>query len=245
MDNVIRAMMTLFVVSNNEGWPDVMYMYVDATGLETGPKPGAGILNAYFFIFFVFVGSFFFMNLFVGVLFLNFEKAQRDEKEAMLLDGDEIKWVDMMKMICGEKPEIIKIPKNPISRLCYEIVKDESHFSNFIMVCIILNIFTMAAIFEGMSDRYSGVLEKVNYFFTSAFALECLLKLIANGGAYFNSGWNRFDFFVVAASFLDIVMANISANSLKVIRVGPQLARIMRVMRVSRLFKLLNKYKGL
>jgi hypothetical protein len=50
---------------------------------------------------------------------------------------------------------------------------------------------------------------------------------------------------VVSASFLDIVMANMSANSLKVIRVGPQLARIMRVMRVSRLFKLLNKYKGL
>jgi hypothetical protein len=34
------------------------------------------------------------------VLFLSFEKAQRDEKESMLLDGDEIKWVDMMKMIC-------------------------------------------------------------------------------------------------------------------------------------------------
>ena len=103
----------------------------------------------------------------------------------------------------------------------------------------------MAAIFEGMSDSYSGILEKINYFFTAAFALECFLKLIANGGAYFGTTWNKFDFFVVSASFLDIVMANISANSLKVIRVGPQLARIMRVMRVSRLFKLLNKYKGL
>jgi len=75
--------------------------------------------------------------------------------------------------------------------------------------------------------------------------MECGSKLIAHGGNYFNSGWNKFDFFVVSASFLDIVMANMSANSLKVIRVGPQLARIMRVMRVSRLFKLLNKYKGL
>lgn len=238
-------MLTLFVVSNNEGWPDVMYNYCDATGVETGPKPGAGILNAYFFIFFVFVGSFFFMNLFVGVLFLNFEKAQRDEKEAMLLDGDEIKWVDMMKMICQEKPEIIKIPKNPVSRYFYFLVRDEGPFANFIMACIILNIFSMAAIFEGQSDAYSSVLEKINYFFTGAFACECSFKLIANGGAYFNSGWNKFDFFVVSASFLDIVMANMSANSLKVIRVGPQLARIMRVMRVSRLFKLLNKYKGL
>lgn len=88
-------------------------------------------------------------------------------------------------------------------------------------------------------------MEKVNYFFTGAFAIECFSKLVAHGGNYFSSGWNKFDFFVVSASFLDIVMANMSANSLKVIRVGPQLARIMRVMRVSRLFKLLNKYKGL
>lgn len=92
-----------------------MYKYTDITGLETGPKPGASTINAYFFIGFVFVGNFFFMNLFVGVLFMNFEKAQRDEKESLLLDGDEMKWVDMMKMIISTKPEIIKTPKNPVS----------------------------------------------------------------------------------------------------------------------------------
>jgi hypothetical protein len=67
----------------------------------------------------------------------------------MLLDGDEIKWVDMMKMILQEKPEIIKIPKNFIRKTCYKIVEDESPFANFIMACIIFNIFTMAATFEG------------------------------------------------------------------------------------------------
>ena len=112
-------------------------------------------MNAYFFIVFVSIGTYFFINLFVGVLFMNFEKAQRDEKEAMLLDGDEIKWVDMMKMICSEKPEIVKIPHNRISRWCYNFSKDETPFSNFIMACIILNIFSMAAIFEDMSYSYS------------------------------------------------------------------------------------------
>ena len=101
------------------------------------------------------VGTFFFINLFVGVLFMNFEKAQRDEKDAMLLDGDEVKWVDMMKMICSEKPEIVKIPKNPISKWCYNFSKDDSPFSNFIMACIILNIFSMGAIYEGMPYSYS------------------------------------------------------------------------------------------
>jgi hypothetical protein len=245
MDNVVSGMMTLFAVSNNEGWPDVMYAFSDATGVETGPKPGAGIINAFYFIFFVFIGSFFFLNLFTGVLFLNFEKAQRDEADAMLLDGDEVKWVDMMKMICDEQPEIIKVPKNKIRKAAFDFTRDEGPFANFIMACIILNIFTMAATFEGQSDAYSDILEKINYFFTAAFALECGSKLVAHCGNYFTSAWNKFDFFVVSASFLDIVMANMSANSLKVIRVGPQLARIMRVMRVSRLFKLLNKYKGL
>ena len=61
MDNVITGMLTLFIVSNNEGWPDVMYAFGDATGVETGPKPGASIANCYFFVAFVFVGSFFFL----------------------------------------------------------------------------------------------------------------------------------------------------------------------------------------
>ena len=222
MDNVLRAWITLFVVANNEGWPDVMYWYTDITGFETGPKNGVGVFNAYYFIAFISIGSFLCINLFTGVLFMNFEKAQRDEKEAMLLDGDEIKWVDMMKMICNEKPEIIKIPKNRFRRWCYETTKDETPFANIIMACIILNIFTMAAVFEGMSLEFINVLDLVNYFFTGMFTMECSLKMIAAGpSGYFQVAWNRFDFFVVSASFLDIVMANISTNSLKVIKVGP------------------------
>jgi hypothetical protein len=67
----------------------------------------------------------------------------------MLLDGDEVKWVDMMKMICDEQPEIVKVPKNKIRRMAFDFTRDEGPFANFIMTCIILNIFTMAATFEG------------------------------------------------------------------------------------------------
>ena len=127
----------------------------------------------------------------------------------------------MMKMICQEKPEIVRIPKGKIRRWCFDFVRDDGPFANFIMACIILNIFAMAAIFAGMSEHYSNVLEKINYFFTASFAIECAMKLVAHGGNYFNSAWNKFDFFVVSSSFIDLIMANMSANSLKVIRVGP------------------------
>jgi hypothetical protein len=74
------------------------------------------------------------------------------------------------------------------------------------MGCILLNIGTMAAVYEGMSAEYDGILEKINLFFTAAFTLEMVLKMVAHGGNYFDAGWNKFDCFVVSASYLDIIM---------------------------------------
>ena len=199
-----------------------MYRYTDITVEGQGPSVDGSYGNVVFFIFFVAMSQFFLMNLFVGVLFMNFEKAQRNEQEAMLLDGDEVKWVDMMKMICNEKPEIIKIPKGKFRRFCYDATQDETPFANFIMFCIIANIVTMAGNYEGMPDNVLQIFEQINYFFTAAFTMEATVKMIAQGcNTYFTIAWNRFDFFVVSASFLDILMNNLSANSLKVIRVGP------------------------
>lgn len=198
-----------------------MYQYTDITGIATGPRHGDTPINAYFFIAFVFVGSFFFMNLFVGVLFMNFEAAQRDEKEALLLDGDEMKWLDMMKMIVNAKPEIIKTPKNRISQFLYKYTKPESKFDIFIMVCIILNMVQMAMSFEGSTDGYQKALDVANYFFTGVFAVEIVLKFIANGTAYMVPTWHKFDIFVVIASFIDISMNQLSSAALKPLRVAP------------------------
>ena len=42
--------------------------------------------------------------------------------------------------------------------------------------------------------------------FTIIFIIEAVLKLIAYGKSYFENSWNKFDFFVVSSSILDIVM---------------------------------------
>ncbi len=78
----------------------------------------------------------------------------------------------------------------------------------------------MAISYEGSSLKYNTLLDYVNYFFTSVFALECILKLLSFGKSYFKTSWNIFDFCVVVASFMDIVM-NQSTNSLKFLKVGP------------------------
>ena len=119
-------------------------------------------------------------------------------------------------------------------------------FDYGIMVCIVLNMCSMALSYEGASETWESFLEITNYIFTTIFLVECILKLIAYKKAYFGTNWNRFDFFVVVSSLIDIGLKFLpQSGSADVLTVGPQLARVLRVLRVSRVLRLAGKYKGL
>ena len=79
----------------------------------------------------------------------------------------------------------------------------------------------MAINYEGSPKSYNNILDYINFFFTGIFGLECIMKLIAFDKTYFKTSWNVFDFCVVIASFFDIIMNQLSAASLKFLRVGP------------------------
>lgn len=200
---------------------------------------------------FVLVGSFLFLNLFVGVIFKEFEDAQQEEKASLMLKENQIKWVDMMKMIVDAKPDLetTNRPKTRWRQVVHEFITGanfkHNYFDFFVMSCIIFNMILLAEVYDDSTQTYNNALDNINYFFTTVFAIECILKLMAFGGSYFHNSWNNFDFFVVCASGMDILMNQMNTVNLKFLRVGPQLARILRVLRVSRLFRLLNKYKGL
>ncbi len=62
----------------------------------------------------------------------------------------------------------------------------------------------MALDHEGASPETLTFLEVSNYFFTSIFFLEACIKLYVYRLAYFKDGWNKFDFFVVVSSLIDL-----------------------------------------
>lgn len=72
--------MTLFVVASLEGWPDIMYQAIDVTKADNGPKFQNSPAQVGFFIVFILIGAFFFLNFFIGVLFLKYEQAQKREE---------------------------------------------------------------------------------------------------------------------------------------------------------------------
>ena len=74
-DTIWQAMMSLFIISTLEGWPDIMIQSVDSTVAGQGPTLENSTVYIYFYIVFILVGSFFLLNFFIGVLFLEYAKA--------------------------------------------------------------------------------------------------------------------------------------------------------------------------
>ena len=62
----------------------------------------------------------------------------------------------------------------------------------------------MALDHEGASVAMIEFLKVTNYFFTAVFFVEAILKLYVYRWPYFKTGWNKFDFFVVASSLIDL-----------------------------------------
>lgn len=135
-----------------------------------------------------------------------------------------------------------KIPTNKIQLFVFKIINHWS-FEAFIMFCIVSNVLIMALSYEGSSVEYQMVLENINLAFTSIFIMETILKIISYGlsgkckifiyiKGFWLNGWNRFDFFVVLSSIVDLSLNAMGGTSTSFLRVGPQIIRIIRVLRL-------------
>lgn len=71
-------------------------------------------------------------------------------------------------------------PTNWVRARFYDIV-ESGYFDALIMVCILLNIATMAMVFEESTPEYDSILENINTVFTSVFIAETVFKIAAYG----------------------------------------------------------------
>jgi hypothetical protein len=71
-DNIANAIFTLFVMSTTAGWTDVMMSSITSTEIDYVAGTQRNLFWNLYFIFFLIVGYFFFLNLFIGVVVTNF-----------------------------------------------------------------------------------------------------------------------------------------------------------------------------
>ena len=64
----------------------------------------------------------------------------------------------------------------------------------------------MGVLYETATVEFLAILDQLKYVFLVAFVFEMIAKMVAFGRSYFNDLWNKFDFFIVMTSILDVLL---------------------------------------
>jgi hypothetical protein len=235
-DNVAQALLALFQMSTTEGWVDLMYTLVDTSGIDMQPIKDNQLEWIYFCIFFMLIGSYLALNIFVGVVIDNFNKMKaKVDGNLAFLTPEQQEWIHTQEIIKRLRP-IKKIPRPMfwLTSLLYDICY-HGWFEWFIMYSIIFNTIILAMVYFGQDDLYYGAfLDKMNTIFAFIFTLEAILKLIILRFHYFEDTWNRFDFFIVLGTNIGLLYLYLSGS-----KIGLAIT-ILRTFRIARLLRLMN-----
>jgi hypothetical protein len=235
-DNIFSASSALFEMSTTEGWVAVMYMGIDARGIDLQPKENSNRAYALYFILFIIIGSFFILNLFVGVVISTFNLEKENLGKNYLLTATQREWIDTRMNIGKMKPLNTSDYKN---NLCSKILENK-YFEIFIIGCIIVNTIFLALNWYQRPVAVEQALEYANYVFNTIFTIEFIIRISGLGcKRYFIDGWNKFDFAILIGSYIGYFIEAFTSLS-----VGVQ-TTILRAFRISRMLRLVKRAKSL
>merc|ERR1719471_2815400 len=180
---------------------------IDSRNLGQQPIREVNIYMYLYFVFFIILGSFFTLNLFIGVIIDNFNEQKKKGRDVggsleMFMTEDQKKYYAAMKKWEKKKPvKAIPRPRWRPQAIVFGIVTNKK-FDMIIMIFIGLNMLTMTLDHYGQSEMWVFALENLNMGFICIFTTECVLKIFALRQHYFKEPWNIFDFVVVILSIL-------------------------------------------
>ncbi|TKS91207.1 Sodium channel protein type 4 subunit alpha B [Collichthys lucidus] len=105
-DNVGMGYLSLLQVATFKGWMDIMYAAVDSRDVESQPMYEANLYMYLYFVCFIIFGSFFTLNLFIGVIIDNFnqQKAKMGGTDIFMTE-EQKKYYNAMKKLGSKKPQ--------------------------------------------------------------------------------------------------------------------------------------------
>uniref|UniRef100_A0A8C6LRV0 Sodium channel protein n=1 Tax=Nothobranchius furzeri TaxID=105023 RepID=A0A8C6LRV0_NOTFU len=241
-DNVGLGYLSLLQVATFKGWMEIMNAAVDSRGVEEQPIREINLYMYLYFVVFIIFGSFFTLNLFIGVIIDNFNQQKRKMSgQDIFMTEEQKKYYNAMKKLGTKKPQKpIPRPANVLQAFFFDLVSQQA-FDIMIMMLIIVNMVTMMVETDQQSERMEFILNMINLVFIIIFTTECLIKIFALRCYFFTVAWNVFDFVVIILSIVGIVLADIIEKYF----VSPTLFRVIRLARIGRVLRLIRAAKGI
>uniref|UniRef100_A0A8C3VIN7 Sodium channel protein n=1 Tax=Catharus ustulatus TaxID=91951 RepID=A0A8C3VIN7_CATUS len=239
-DNVGAGYLALLQVATFKGWMDIMYAAVDSRDVKDQPKYEDNLYMYLYFVIFIIFGSFFTLNLFIGVIIDNFNQQKKKISQDIFMTEEQKKYYNAMKKLGSKKPQK-PIPRpNKFQGMIFDFVTKQV-FDISIMILICLNMVTMMVETDDQSKEMETILSRINLVFIVLFTGEFVLKLISLRHYYFTVGWNIFDFVVVILSIVGMFLAEMIEKYF----VSPTLFRVIRLARIGRILRLIKGAKGI
>uniref|UniRef100_A0A8B9ZX22 Sodium channel protein n=1 Tax=Anas zonorhyncha TaxID=75864 RepID=A0A8B9ZX22_9AVES len=235
-DNVGAGYLALLQVpSDGKGW-------THARNCEEQPEWECNLYMYLYFVIFIIFGSFFTLNLFIGVIIDNFNQQKKKiSGQDIFMTEEQKKYYNAMKKLGSKKPQKpIPRPLNKYQGFIFDVVSKQA-FDVSIMILICLNMVTMMVETDDQSQEKVNILHKINMLFVAIFTGECIIKMLALRHYYFTNGWNIFDFVVVILSIVGTVLSDIIQKYF----FSPTLFRVIRLARIGRILRLIRGAKGI
>ncbi|KAM6958571.1 sodium channel protein type 2 subunit alpha-like isoform 3-T5 [Tautogolabrus adspersus] len=241
-DNVGAGYLALLQVATFKGWMDIMYAAVDSRNLEEQPNYEVNLYMYLYFVIFIIFGSFFTLNLFIGVIIDNFNQQKKKfGGQDIFMTEEQKKYYNAMKKLGSKKPQKpIPRPTNAFQGCVFDCITKQA-FDIVIMILICLNMVTMMVETDDQTPDMDKILYRINLVFIVLFTGECVLKMISLRHYYFTIGWNIFDFVVVILSIVGMFLSEVIEKYF----VSPTLFRVIRLARIGRILRLIKGAKGI
>uniref|UniRef100_A0A8B9LP89 Sodium channel protein n=1 Tax=Astyanax mexicanus TaxID=7994 RepID=A0A8B9LP89_ASTMX len=240
-DNVGAGYLALLQVATFKGWMDIMYAAVDSRNVEDQPDYEVNLYMYLYFVIFIIFGSFFTLNLFIGVIIDNFNQQKKKMSQDIFMTEEQKKYYNAMKKLGSKKPQKpIPRPTNKFQGLIFDLITKQA-FDIIIMILICLNMVTMMVETDDQTKEMDNILYWINLVFIVLFTGECVLKMVSLRHYFFTVGWNVFDFVVVILSIVGMFLSEVIEKYF----VSPTLFRVIRLARIGRILRLIKGAKGI
>src|SRR5690349_3108344 len=116
------------------------------------------------FIIFIFITTFFVMNLFISVIVDKFNEEIRKKDGSHNFSDEQKEWVKMQRIMVTVNVKVVPVvPQNRFRKICFTIVQSNK-FEYFIIFIILLNTLFLCMDYLNSPETYSEVINDFNIF---------------------------------------------------------------------------------
>ena len=200
-DDFGSALFILFQIVSQEGWVDVMWAAMSATGIGNQPQWYASQGNAVFFIIFNLLGAVFVLTLFISVFMRNYT----EQTGVAFLTAEQRSWLELRKLLLQISPsKRPTVTNSKIKKWCYRIaVSKHGGWARFITLVLVLHLVLLVLEWYPEPQWWEVLRDAIFLVFTLIYIANIAIRVFGLSWKRFRrNSWDLYSLLAVSGSLI-------------------------------------------